>query len=188
MKPESANKICFTNKPQTGEQASIRIILLSLISFFLGVAATAFWFHQVAKRQTENLSFQTSSQSSLDQSAASAYAQPSVEEPLPASPIVIAEVKQMIPDYTSVSLEQGTEILRQAALKDFAAAAQEMENRVANAQEELSQAESKTASDQQAAMKHLQQVQTEQAEKLKQIAAQLQAQITALKQLKTTTP
>ncbi len=107
-----------------------------------------------------------------------------MEPPVPVAPAAIEDVKRALPNYASLSVDQGTEILRQAALKKYAAAAQELQSQVAQAQAELSQAESKSPADQQAAMKHLQQVQAEQSQKLQQIGGQLQTQITALKQLK----
>lgn len=95
------------------------------------------------------------------------------------------EVKGLIPNLGAVSVEDGTRILREAALKDFQAAAKEMETQVKEAQQRLIQAQnSGSDADQQAAMKHLQQVQAEQAEKLKQIAARSRAQIEAFQQLK----
>ena len=103
---------------------------------------------------------------------------------MPVAPAAIEDVKRALPNYASLSVDQGTEILRQAALKKYAAAAQELQSQVAQAQAELSQAESKSPADQQAAIKHLQQVQAEQSQKLQQIGGQLQTQITALKQLK----
>jgi cytoskeletal protein RodZ len=190
MKSVSANKICFTNNPRTGERASIRIILLALVSFLLGVAATAFWFHLAAKRNAENQGSQTSAQPSAQQSAmpevnAQSPAQSSIEIPPPVDPAAVAEVKSAIPNFASVSEEDGTRILRQAALNEFAAAAKEMDVQIKEAQQQLSEAENgQSATEQQAAMKHLQQTQTAQAEKLQQIAARLQAQIAALRKLK----
>jgi hypothetical protein len=192
MKLATANKIYLTSRLRTCERASIRIILLALCSFFLGVAATIFCFHLAAKRSAQNPVVQASAQSSAGESAAPVAnaappAQSVVATPQPMDPAAITEVKRTIPNYASLSLEAGTQILRQAALKKFASAAKEMESQVANAQAGLSEAEnSKSASDQQAAMKRLQQTQTAQTEKLQQIAAQLQAQIAALKQLKNT--
>ena len=107
-----------------------------------------------------------------------------MEPPVPVSPAAIEDVKRVLPNYASLSVDQGTEILRQAALKKYAAAAQELQSQVARAQAELSQAEGISPADQQAAMKHLQQVQAEQSQKLQQIGGELQTQITALKQLK----
>ena len=101
----------------------------------------------------------------------------------------IQEVRALIPDLAAVSVESGKQILRDAALKDFTAAAKEMQAQVKEAEQRLTQAQNGgTDVEQQAAMKHLQQVQTEQTDKLKQIAARSQAQIDALQQLKTVHP
>ena len=114
-------------------------------------------------------------------------AQPSASGPVASAqpaPAPIEEVKRAVPDLASVSVEEGTRILREAALKDFAAAANEMELRQKEAQQRVTDAQGKSEAEQQAARKNLQQVQLEQAEKLKQVAARLQAQIIALQQLK----
>jgi hypothetical protein len=97
----------------------------------------------------------------------------------------IREVRALIPDVAAISVEEGKRILREAALKDFAAAAKEMETQVKEAELGLSQARNGgTDAAQQAAMKHFQQVQAEQAEKLKEIAAKSKAQIDTFQQLK----
>jgi hypothetical protein len=97
----------------------------------------------------------------------------------------IEEVKRIAPNYSSVSLEEGTRILREAALKDFAAAADQADIQVKEAQQRVRQAENGgSQTEQQAALKNLQQVQLDQAEKLKAIAARHQAQLAALQQLK----
>jgi hypothetical protein len=118
-----------------------------------------------------------------------------IETPRPAAAAALApseintnavqEVKALIPNLGTVSVEEGTRILREAALKDFTAAAKEMETQVKEAEQRLTQAQNGGSdADQQAARKRLQQIQTEQVEKLKQIAARSKAQIDALQQLK----
>jgi hypothetical protein len=194
MKLASENKVGIPKKPQTKEQAQVRIVILSLVSFLLGVAATAFWFHLAAKPNTEIPSSQTSGEPVAGEPAAQAVGanpptQPYVAGHPPVDAATIDEVKQAIPNFASVSLEDGTQILREAALKQFAAAAKEMDLQVKQAQEQLGQAENgQSAAGQQAAMKHVQQTQAEQTKKLQQIAAHLQAQIAALRQLKGATP
>ncbi len=97
----------------------------------------------------------------------------------------IEEVKRALPNLAAVSMEEGTRILRETTLKEFAAAADEMEIRLKEAQQRATQAQSSgSAADQQAAVKQLQQVQLEQAEKLKEITARLSVRIAALQQLK----
>ncbi len=194
MKLTPANKVVFPGKSQTKEQAQVRIVILVLVSFLLGVAATAFWFHLATKHNADILSSQTTDQSNNQQPAAPAInvnppARPFIASHPPVDSSTIEEVKQAIPNFASVSLADGTQILREAALKQFAAAAKEMDTQVKQAQEQLVQAKNgQSAAEQQAAVKHLQQTQAEQTEKLQQIAAQLQTQIAAFKQLKEATP
>ena len=105
--------------------------------------------------------------------------------PLEVNTNAVKEVKALIPNLGTVSVEEGTRILREAALKEFTSVAKEMETQVKEAEQRVTQAQNGGSdADQQAARKHLEQVQTEQTEKLKQIAARSQAQIDALQQLK----
>jgi len=100
-------------------------------------------------------------------------------------PATIEEVKRAITNLAAVSVEEGARILREAALKDFKTAVGEMETQVKEAQQRFSEAQNGgTDADRQAALKCLQQVQADQAEKLQQIAAKSKAQIEALQQLK----
>jgi hypothetical protein len=186
MNSTPTNKVVSAKKPRPGERARASIIVLMLVSFLLGVAVTASWFHYAASRPAENSSSQTNDQPATEQPInETAPAQSFVPSQPPVDAATIAAVKQAVPNYASVSLEDGTQVLRAAALKQFAAAANEMDAQVKQAQEELVQAENgQSPAGQPAALKHLQQTQVKQTEKLQQIAAQLQAQIAALKQLK----
>ena len=99
--------------------------------------------------------------------------------------VAVQEVRALIPNLATVSFEAGREILQDAALKDFTAAAKEMETQLKEAGQRLTQAQNGgSEADQQAAKQYLQQVQAEQTEKLKQIAAKSKAQIDTLQQLK----
>jgi hypothetical protein len=110
---------------------------------------------------------------------------PVVKASPPVFPEITNEVVRLIPDLKGTSVEDGTRILREAALKKFTAAGAEMEKQIQAAQQQLADAQNgRSEAEQQAAMKHLQQVQLDQAEKLKAIAAQLQAQISAFEQMK----
>jgi hypothetical protein len=185
MKLSSAKRISFRTKPQPENGAFIRTILLVLVSFVLGVAGTAFWFHLAGKRNVENSNLQTAGQPAASAANAQSPAQPVAANQPPISPAAIEEVKQAVPNFASVSVEDGEKILRMAALKEFSAAAKEMNGQVKKAQEQLLQAESGLSdAEQQAAMKQVQQTQTAAAENLQQVAARLDAQIAALKSLK----
>jgi hypothetical protein len=101
----------------------------------------------------------------------------------------LEDVKHLVPNFASVPMEDGLRIIREAAMKDFQATANEEAAQLKQAQQRLAEAQSSGSdADRQAAMKFLQQVQAEQTEKLRQIAARTQAQIEALKQLKAPAP
>jgi hypothetical protein len=97
----------------------------------------------------------------------------------------VAAVKQAIPDFANVSLADGEQILRAAAMKEFGAATQAADDQVKAAQQQLAAAgNGQSAAEQQAAMKQLQQSQATAADQLKEISAKLSAQIAAWESLK----
>lgn len=107
----------------------------------------------------------------------------------PVFPETTNDIRRLIPDINGTSLEDGIGILRQAAVGKFSAAGAGMEKQIQAAQQQLADAQNgRPEAEQQAALKHLQQVQLEQADKVKLIAAQLQAQISAFEQMKTAPP
>jgi hypothetical protein len=183
MKLATRNNPSSTHKPQ--QIASVRMVVLVLVSFLAGVAATAFWFHRAGNSNSVNAVSRIPDESAVGLPAAPAPTPPPMASPPPVDPAVIEAVKQSVPNYAAISLEDGENILRTAALKDFAAAAKEMDEQVAAAQQKLQDSQGgQSADDQQAALKLLQDTQAAQAEKLKEVSARLQAQIAALKSLK----
>jgi hypothetical protein len=114
---------------------------------------------------------------------------PVVKASPPVSPETTNEILRLIPDVNGTSLEDGIRILREAAVEKFSEAGAEMEKQIQAAQQQASNAQNgQSEAEQQAAMKHLQQVQLDQAEKLKALAAQLQAQVSAFEQMKAAPP
>lgn len=108
-----------------------------------------------------------------------------VKASAPVSPEVTNEIVRLIPDLKGTSLEDGTRILREAALQEFTAAGTETEDKLKVAQQQLSDAQNgHSEAEQQAALKHLQEVQLEQGEKYKQIATRLLAQLAVFQQMK----
>ena len=103
----------------------------------------------------------------------------------PVDAVAIDEVKQMVPNFTSVSLADGEQILQDATLKKFQQTAKDTDAQVGQAEQQISQLQTSGSSDElQAARKHLEEIKAQGTEKLQQIAAQLQTDIAALKQLK----
>ncbi len=107
----------------------------------------------------------------------------------PVSPETTNEILRLIPNVNGTSLEDGIGILRQAAVDKFSEAGAEMQKQIQVAQQQVADAQNgRSEAEQQVAMKHLQQVQLDQAEKVKAIATQLQAQISAFEQMKAAPP
>lgn len=102
----------------------------------------------------------------------------------PADSTATDEVKQAIPNFASVSMQEGTRMLREAALKDFKETVASMEAQVAAARAR----EGGSEAEQQAAAQQIQEIQAGQTEKLRQIAARSAARVEALRQLKETAP
>lgn len=186
MKLAPINKICPTSKSQLRKHASVRLVLLPVVTFALGVAATAGWFHLTASRNAASPGLPADTQfdaeaSDTGQRIAPA-ARPTVVNPAPIDPAAVAAVKQAIPDFANVSLADGEQLLRAAAIKEFVAAAQAADDQVKAAQQQLAD----VSNGQSAAepMKQLQQAQAAAADKLKEISAKLSAQIAAWESLK----
>jgi hypothetical protein len=94
-------------------------------------------------------------------------------------------VKRAIPNLEAVSVEEGSRQLRTAALTDYKKTAQELQTRIEEAEQHFLQAQnSGSASDQEAALKDLQQAKKDQTDKLREIVLASKAQVEALQQLK----
>lgn len=107
---------------------------------------------------------------------------------LPADPAILAEVKRQIPNFVSVSLEEGSQVLREAALKDLQAALSQTEGLLKEAEQRVARMEeAKSEAGKQEALKDLQRLQAEQAAKLGEFTRKSSAQIEALRQLKEST-
>jgi hypothetical protein len=105
------------------------------------------------------------------------------------APAIKEQLQRVVPNLESISVEDGSRQIRETALQEFQAAAREFQKQIEQAEQQLKQAQSNGSSgEQQSAMQHLQQVQAGQAAKLKEIAARAQAQVEALKQLKSAPP
>jgi len=104
---------------------------------------------------------------------------------LPVDPAILADVKRQIPNFASVSLEEGSQILREAALKDLQAALGQTLGQLKEAEQRVTQMEeAKSETGKQEALKDLQRLQAEQATKLGEFTRKSSAQIDALRQLK----
>ena len=97
----------------------------------------------------------------------------------------VQEVKALIPNLSEVSAGDGAVIVRASAMGELQAVAADLESRLKEAEQQLAEAKNgRSEADQKAALQHLQDIQAEQMDKVKAIAAKAQAQIQALQQMK----
>lgn len=117
-------------------------------------------------------------------------ARPGATTPAAATPIdpaISEELLKTFPDLASRSFDEAAQVLRESAFEQFKAAAMEMQAKVQLAQQALAAArQNKSEAEQEAALKAFQEIQAEQANKLKAIAARLQERIVVLQRLKDT--
>lgn len=107
---------------------------------------------------------------------------PEVAKP---SPEIVSSIHQLIPDVEGTSVEDADRIFHDDFLKQCALAGQAIEANVNSASEQVLRAQTNgSAGDEEAARKHLLEVQLAQGEKLKALAARLQIQLAVFQQLK----
>jgi hypothetical protein len=111
--------------------------------------------------------------------------QPVAVKIVPLTPAITNEILRLIPNLNAASPEDANRIFRQDFLNQCAKAGAEMEAQInAAAQEVVKAQNSGSPVDLDAARKKLSQVQFEQTEKLKDVAAHLQLQLDAFQQMK----
>jgi hypothetical protein len=94
-------------------------------------------------------------------------------------------VEERIPNLSTVSLEEGTKILREASLQEFIAAVNATQPEIDAVEQRMRSMEGQMSEDQrQAFLSQIQQLQATQKQELGKITSALEAQIEALKALK----
>jgi len=110
---------------------------------------------------------------------------PAPPKSVPIPPGITNEIVRLIPDIKSISPADADAIFHDDFLKQCATVSAEMETQINAAQQQVLKAQaSGSAADLQAAQKHLSDVQLEQAEKFKEIAAHLQLQLAVFQRMK----
>jgi len=110
---------------------------------------------------------------------------PVVAKIVPLTPAITNEVLQLIPNFAAATPEDADRIFRQDFVNQCAKAGAEMEAQINAAAQEIVKAQNGgSAADLDAARKKLSQVQFDQTEKLKDVAAHLQLQLDAFQQMK----
>jgi len=166
-------------------QTGIRTLLVAALCLFIGFGLGGLWHSRRTQRSTVNT--ETRSEDAGRLSAGTTAVLQSVQVPvqIKPDPAIVAEVKRQIPDVTSVSLEAGSQILREAALKNLQAALNQTLGQLKEAEQRVARMEeAKSETEKQAALKDLQRLQAEQAAKLREFTTRSSAQIEALRQLK----
>jgi hypothetical protein len=101
------------------------------------------------------------------------------------STAAVTALKKELPDVASLTVEEGSQRLREATMEKFKSAVAEMQVELQKAQQQLANARERgSASAIEAATKNLQQVQMDQTGELKRITAELQRQIEVLQYVK----
>jgi len=187
-----------------GKRGWLRKVASPVVFFLLGAAASAVWFSNghlrpaVAVDATARVSAPSEaaaaqpgdSPKSLTRAIAKTANTKALAQPAaPADAATLDAVRRAIPNVEAVSLEDGTRILRTAALAQFTQAANEMQAEAREAQQQFLKAESnQSEAGQQAARAQLTKAQQESATRLKEISLEAHNQIAALQQLKTASP
>jgi hypothetical protein len=110
---------------------------------------------------------------------------PAVAKSVPLTPAITNEILRLIPDINAASPEDADRIFHQDFLNQCAKAGAEMEAQInAAAQEVVKTQNSGSPAELETARKHLSQVQLEQTEKLKEVAAHLQLQMAVFQEMK----
>jgi hypothetical protein len=110
---------------------------------------------------------------------------PVVAKSVPLTPAITNELLRLIPDINAASPEDANRIFHQDFVNRCAKAGAEMEAQINAAAKEVVKAQnSGSPADLEAARKKLSQVQFDQTEKLKEVAAHLQLQLDAIQQMK----
>ena len=110
---------------------------------------------------------------------------PVVAKIVPLTPTITNEILRLIPNLNATSAEDANRIFHQDFLNQCAKAGAEMEAQINAAAQEVVKAQNGgSTADLEAARKKLSQVQFDQTEKLKEVAAHLQLQLDAFQQMK----
>lgn len=107
------------------------------------------------------------------------------EEQLQAAAAAQGEVERIIPNLASVSVAEGTQILREAYLQDFLATLKTTQPEIDALQERMQQLQNNMSdADRENYLEQLQQLRARQKKQLDELAARVEAQVAALEQIK----
>ena len=172
-------------RPGNQGHAALRTVIVAALCLGIGFGLGGLWHsHRV---QRAGASTEAANETSVD-TTAQAPATPATVSPVaaaPPDPAIVAEVKRQIPNFATIPLEQGSQILRAAALRDLQAALSQIEPELKEAEQRVARLEeAKSETEKQAALKELQRLQAAHAAKLNEFTTRSSTQIEVLRQLK----
>lgn len=109
-----------------------------------------------------------------------------VMNPAPVNVVSTDELLRVVPEAETLPLPEAAQKVKAAGLEEFKAAVTAMQAELAQAQKRLADAQKEGPAAEQAAREKLQQLQSEQNEKLAEISGRMQGRLSALQQLKRT--
>ena len=195
MRPFPSPQIVPPKRPHNHAQGAPRTVIVAVLCLGIGFGLGGLWHSRHGQRgggYTEGanpaVANTEGAKPAVANTEAQALATPATVSPAaaaPPDPAIVAEVKRQIPNYASVTLEKGAQILREAALKDLEAALSQMEPQLKEAEQRVVRMEeAKSETGKQTALKDLQRLQAAQAAKLSEFTTRSSTQIEVLRQLK----
>jgi hypothetical protein len=166
-------------------QATLRTVIGAALCLGIGFGLGGLWHSRRVQRG--GVSTEGANAAAVNPEAP-APATPATTSPVaavPPDPAIVAEVKRELPDFASVSLAEGSQVLRRAALRDLQAALSQIEPQLKEAEQQVARMEeAKSETGKQTALKELQRLQAAQAAKLSEFTTRSSAQIEVLQQLR----
>ena len=185
MSPFPSPQIVPPKRRHNHAQAAIRTVIVAVLCLGIGFGLGGLWHSRHGQRGGGNTEGANPAVSNTEAQAPATPATVSPVAAAPPDPAIVAEVKRQIPNFASVPLEEGSQMLRMAALRDLQAALSQIEPQLKEAEQRVARMEeAKSETGRQTALKDLQRLQAAQAAKLSELTARSSSQIEVLRQLK----
>jgi hypothetical protein len=187
MRPFPVPQVDPEKLRRNGAQAGVRTLLVAALCLLIGFGLGGLWQSRRAQQSAVNTAGEAPGRNVGTLSTGTTAVLQSLKAPVQIQfdSAVLAEVKRQIPNFASVSLEEGSQILREAALKDLQAALVQTQGQIKEVEQRVAQMEeAKSETGKQEALKDLQRLQADQVAKLGEFTTKSSAQIEALRQLK----
>ena len=185
MRPFLPPQIVPAKRRGNHAQAALRTVIVAALCLGIGFGLGGLWHSRRVQRG--GVSTEGANEAAVN-TQAQALATPATVSPVaaaPPDPATVAEVKRQIPSFASVPLEEGSQMLRVAALRDLQVALSQIEPQLKEAEQRVARMEeAKSETGKQTALKDLQRLQAAQAAKLSEFTIRSSSQIEVLRQLK----